>query len=82
VYIDCRERARVLEDHSAAIAEMKDSASESRQWITIAVEDPVPVHPKMNVQDAAIGEMHELMLSATLDAFDSRAGQGSQRASR
>ena len=82
MYVDRRKRARILEDHSATIVEMKDRSSESRQWIAIRIEDPISIHSKVNVQNAAIGEMHELVLSATLDVLDASAAQGLHGPSR
>ena len=71
--IDRREGARILEDHTATVVEMKDRSSESRQRVAIRVEDPISIHAKMNVQNTAVDEMHELVLSATLDTFDANA---------
>lgn len=80
--VDGRERPRILEDHASSIRELKKCTSKSGQRVAGVIEDPVAVQPKMDVQDASIGQVHELMLSTARNAFDSRTGQGSGSASR
>ena len=76
--VDRAERARVDEDERRRIVEIDGGAREARQRSGGFRERPIAIHAKVGVQHATIVEMQQLMLAATLDACDPRAGERAQ----
>ena len=72
--IDSRQRARVIQYHTNVRVKLEDGAGEARHRLRRRSDDPIPIHAEMNVEDAAILEVNELMLASPLDRSDSRPG--------
>ena len=75
-----RERARILQHNSRSIREVESRARESRQWIGRRADDPITVHPEVNVKNPPVLEPDQLMLAATFDGSDMPAAQGTKGA--
>ncbi len=71
--VERAEGARIDEHETRAISELEHGASEARQWCSDVSPLPVPIHAKMDMDDAPVIEMKELVLAASLDANDARA---------
>ena len=60
------ERARVHEHGAPAVVEIEGDPCMGRESAIAPIQHPVAIHPKMNQERRTIGEMHELVLPATL----------------
>lgn len=78
VDVDRRQRARVIQHDTHFWIEMENGPGEARHRVRRRANDPVSVHPEVDVQDATILEVNELMLPAPLDRAHPRTGQRSE----
>src|SRR3954464_9182567 len=71
-------RPRNIQYHARCVRKGKDRASESRSRIRDRADQPISIHAKVHMDDAAILEVNELMLPATLDATNAGADESPQ----
>jgi hypothetical protein len=79
VDVERGQRARILQHDALTTGEMKDGAGESRQRLRRSADDPIPVHPEVNMYHASVVEMHQLMFATALDGANARPGKCSKR---
>jgi cation diffusion facilitator family transporter len=71
--VERAERARIVEHHARAVVEGERGTREPRQRLIGATHDPIAGHAKVGVEDASVGEVNELVLTAALHVAHSRA---------
>ena len=78
MHVERAERARIDEDQASTVGEVEHGAREARQRRTDRSTVPIAIHAEMHVNDAAVIEVEELVLSPPLDARDLRTDEGAQ----
>jgi hypothetical protein len=73
-----RQCAAVVELDPCTVAELDHCSRESVDFVADGGNQPVAVHSKVRVKNGAIVEVHELMLSSSLDPRDSSLTQSSR----
>ena len=75
VQLEGAERARIDKDQAGVIGELENGPGPPRILIRDPSIRPFSVHPEVRMQQAPIGEVHQLVLAAAFNAYDSRALQ-------
>jgi hypothetical protein len=80
VHVERRQRARILQHDAFTAGKMKNGTGESRQRLRGSSDDPIAVHPEVDMYNASVLEMQQLMFPPALDGANARAGECSKGA--